>query len=45
MIAVKFSDDVSTVRELAVNGNFGSAKEAFGKFENRCAECHTKFRD
>lgn len=44
-IVAQFGDEVSTVRKLAEKGDFGAAKEAFGKLESRCAECHAKFRD
>jgi len=44
-IATEFGDNVLAVRKLAINGDFGAAKEAFDKLESRCAECHTRFKD
>lgn len=44
-MAIAFEEDVKTTAALAKKGDFEGAKAAFKKAEEKCTECHTKFRD
>jgi len=44
-IADAFGADVRTTANMAKNGNLTGAGVAFRKAEERCKECHAKFRD
>lgn len=44
-IADAFGTDVKTTADMAKKGDFVGARAAFRKAEERCNECHAKFRD
>lgn len=44
-IADAFGTDVKTTADMAKKGDFVGARAAFRKAEERCNECHSKFRD
>lgn len=44
-IADAFGTDVKTTADMAKTGDFVGARAAFRKAEERCNECHAKFRD
>lgn len=44
-MAAGFERDLKETLELAKKGDFPKAKTAFQKVEDRCTECHAKFRD
>lgn len=45
IIADAFGMDVKTTADMAKKGDFVGAGAAFRKAEERCSECHAKFRD
>lgn len=44
-IADAFGADVTTTADMAKKGDLAGAKTSFRKAEERCNECHAKFRD
>jgi len=44
-IAAAFEADVKKTVAAAKKGDFAGAKSAFAKAEERCNQCHSKFRD
>ena len=44
-IAAAFEADIKKTVAAAKKGNFAGAKSAFAKAEERCNQCHSKFRD
>ena len=44
-IAAKLEKTITSIADLAKQGDFAAAKVAFKNAEKTCAACHAKFRD